>query len=289
MTSNDEFTPSADGIYLLIPKGTQDLKVQRNIASMAFYTGRTAAIRRAKARTFTSGRTQAAYGARRAYRQAYNYIPRRMRGYVGTRGYYGRYTKRPGGGHRHQRPELKFIDSEFNQEPIVVSGNRLTTLGISQGTGESQRIGRKCTIKLISWRYSLTLKGQISQEISHDQVKLYIIWDKQTNGVLPLVSDIIEGATINGFRNLSFRDRFRVLATRKYAMANPAGAGDSVAQFYGTDLVCGEMNVKVNMPIEYDGVIGGITEIRSNNILLIAITLDGRIKIESRIRVRFEG
>lgn len=229
------------------------------------------------------------YAQRRQLRSRYNYIPKRMRGYARTGGYYGRYNRR-GSGHSHLRPELKFRDDELDANPIPSAGIiDSVTVNIAQGTGESQRIGRKCQIRKYSWRYTLTLNTTTDPSSTHDQVKLFVVWDKQANGAAPGVTAILESAEINSFRNLSNKNRFRILGTRTYTLANPAGAGDGTTNHFGTDIIRGEMNIRCNMPIEFNGPTGVTTEIRSNNILLLLITLDGRIKIESHIRVRFEG
>lgn len=254
------------------------------LTGYGFYTGGGKATR---ARIAKASR----FAARRNYRRTYNYIPARNRGYTRRGGYYGRYNRRSGGGgHTHMQPELKFLDKTLDLNPITAAGTITNDiLLIPQGTGESERIGRKCRVKLFSWRFTLTMLEQTFEGATHDQVKLFVIWDKQANGDTPSVIDILELTNINSFRNLSNKNRFRILATRSYNLTCPAGAGDNVTRKFSSATVRGEINHRCNMPIEYDGVTGAKTEVQSNNILIMMISLDGRVKIQSRIRVRFEG
>lgn len=232
-----------------------------------------------------------AFGQRRQYRQAYNYIPRMPRyrkGYGRTGGYYRKNGY--GVGHGHMQPELKFHDTVFDTNNISQIGNtKNDSLSIPTGTGESDRIGRKCKIRLYSWRYVLTLNPTTLGSTAHDQVRLYVIWDKQVNGTDATIAEVLESTEVNSFRNLANKNRFRVLGSRTHDLVNRAGAGNGTTDTFSSDMQYGEFNIKCNMDIEYSGVTGAIGEIRSNNILLIAISLDGRTKIQSKIRVRFSG
>ncbi len=76
--------------------------------------------------------------ARPNYKRRRTFVPGQNR----TSGFYGRFAKGSG--------ELKFIDLDVN-DVVVAQGGTIQTSGtinvISQGTTESERIRRKCTIR----------------------------------------------------------------------------------------------------------------------------------------------
>ena len=228
------------------------------------------------------GQSLRLYRQRGAYRQRWGDViprPRFRRGYDRTGGYYR-------GAHSHKRPELKFHDDAINILPIPNTGHIFsTTVAIPQGTGESERIGRKCVVKSWSMRYALTLQEQTLPANTHDEVKIFIMQDRQTNGTVALILDVLEQDNIHSYRNLANTGRFKVLATRSHCMSNPAGGNSN----FGTNIQKGQFHIKMFMPLEYSSTTGSLTELKSNNIFMLLISLDSRTHIQGRIRVRFEG
>lgn len=144
---------------------------------------------------------------------------------------------------------------------------------IPQGTTESNRIGRKCTIKSISVKGSVQMA--VSDNASQADQRYRMIWylDKQTNGAEPTVLDILETASINSFRNLANSSRFRVL--RDVTKNCPVSAtGVTAVNAFTTlsDQWTFRFNKRCNIPLEFSGTTGVITELRSNNIGMLAIT-----------------
>lgn len=230
------------------------------------------------------------YARKAAYGQRWgNVIPRTRRfrrGFNRTGGYYGRYN-----GHTHARAELKFLDGVVSDNPVASTGNLTSTvLVIPQGTGESQRIGRKCTVKKFSWQYTLTFKEQTSGAVTHDEIKLIVYLDTQANGASAGVTDILETNNIHSFRNLANSHRIKVLAVRQHSLHSVSGAGDGADNDYAGMSLHGRIDIDCNYDIEYgSGVTGALSEIQSNNIGILLISLAARTFITSRFRVRFIG
>lgn len=230
------------------------------------------------------------------------------RGYDRTGGFYGRSRKRRRT-NGYGRVEKKFYDITAD-EPTIATGGQFvdvasagpsilsnTLVDIPQGTGESERIGRKCTITALRARLNFeflvatsTSTGQANS--AHDTIRLMIIWDKQCNGTQAVNLDVLETNDYNSYRNLSNIKRFHMLHDRIYVWNTTAvAAGDGTTN--DSERVVRDYQVKVNkklfIPIEYDGTTGALTEIKSNNILILIMSKHGgRMRLaDSKIRLRF--
>ncbi len=200
-----------------------------------------------------------------------------------TGGFYGRYSGR--------NAELKFHDVDLNDAVVSNTAAVTPTINIiAQGVTESQRIGRKCTIKSINWRYYITLPLQdaVALPVTGDTLRMILYLDKQANGATATSAGILESDDWQSFRNLANSGRFQVLLdkdhTINYRCMNSDGAGlTSQSQV----VTLGSFYKKCNIPVEFDSTTGAITEIRSNNIGLLLISSQGICGFESKFRLRF--
>lgn len=240
---------------------------------------------------FTTSRRQLGRKRRRApYRNTAFRPPRKRRrarypGTTRTVGYYGRYAG--GGGN-----ELKFFDVDSDDAVISATGSIVSDslVKIAQGITEKTRVGRKCVIKKIGWRFSLTLPevDDTATPGASDEVRLILYIDKQTNGATAAVTDILETAVIHSFRNLVNMGRFIILMDRTFAMnvmtLNSTTTGNNsqnaVIRPY-------QWYKNVNIPIEYNAAAGAITEMCCNNIGLLSISSNAVTQLDGRFRMRF--
>lgn len=198
-------------------------------------------------------------------------------------GYYGRFSG--------VRGELKFHDVDLND--AVVSGTGTVTASINlipQGVTESERVGRKCTIKSVHWRYNLILPEQDAQATPEngDSIRIILFVDKQANGATAAVTDILETATIHSFKNLANQQRFVFLSDKLTSLNYNSLASDGAGVVSQSRfLVQYTMNKTCNLPIEFSGVTGAIGEIRSNNIGVLLISSSTIMKFDSKFRLRF--
>ncbi len=230
---------------------------------------------------------RAHYGRQAAYRARWGsgYAPRgRYRGRQRTGGYYGRYNRT----RRNPTPELKFHDIA-TIDAVIASGGVITSglITIPQGTTENERIGRKLTIRKIGMKIRINLAEQTSDGSTEDTVRLMLILDKQCNGAAPAILDILETADFQSFNNLSNSFRFRTLMDRTFSINAQSGAGNGTAQEFGQNVINTSFYKDCFLPIEYSGVTGAITEIRSNHIILLSITHGNVAGLEIQFRFRF--
>lgn len=192
---------------------------------------------------------------------------RPTKGYVRTGGYYGRFAGK--------NAEKKFFDTTRASHIPAQAGtiSNLSLNLIPQGTTESQRIGRKCVIK------SLFIKGYIlsnatsDENKTSDRMRIIVYQDKQCNGATAAVTDILETAAINSFRNLAESGRFKILKDKTYVTGSPGGSYNGTNDLWAAKYVNLRINfANLNIPLEFNSTTGAITEIRSNNIGILALS-----------------
>ncbi len=218
-------------------------------------------------------------GKRVARQRRRTALARRQRGFVRTGGFFGRFSS---------GMELKFHDLSID-DPVIATGGTIaidSVNKIAQGTTESTRIGRKCTLRSINWRFRICLPAATDGASASDTVRIILYLDKQANGATAAVTNILESADFQSFNNLANKTRFRTLMDRTYTL-NASISGD------GTTIDTSQVDLddsffkKVNLPIEFDSTAGAITEIRSNNIGILTISSNGLAGFDSSMRIRF--
>jgi len=242
-------------------------------------------LRRGRRRRFTSRR-------RKNKRTVYN---RRIRqnGFIRRAGFY----RESNGFTLQHKQELKFLDSAIFADPILTTGTIFESLNnVSQGTGENQRIGRNIMIKKIMIQGQIHLSLQTLLQNSHDVVRIIVYLDKQANGTPAVVSDILETANMNSFRNLANSKRFTFLTDKKTTLNSMSSVTGNeippVPQTFATMAVIKQWQVFINanIPIEFDSTTGATSEIRSNNIGVLVISRDpSRTRFNFTVRIRFTG
>lgn len=201
-----------------------------------------------------------------------------------TGGYYGRFGKGKVG-------ELKFHDVTLDDAIVATSAAITASVNlIAQGVTESTRVGRKCTIRSVHWRYQVTLPKVDAASTSKpgDSLRILLYVDKQCNGATIAGSDLFETDDIHSFRNLANSNRFTILCDKIHNIGYQGMASDG-AGVVSQEKVVKNFNIykKLMLPIEYSSTTGAIGEIRSNNIGVLLISASGEAGFNSNIRLRF--
>lgn len=216
-------------------------------------------------------------------------VIRRQKGFARIGGYYGRY--RPLMGRRAQSlGELKFHDVALNDVVVASTGAVTATINIiPQGVTEKQRVGRKCTIKAVHWKYTVTLPTTAGATVTNgDVLRMILYQDKQANGETAVNSDILEDATDNlSFYNLANESRFVILLDKTVSINPMAAAGDGAANDTPQVTKSLEFNKRCSIPLEFDAATGAITEIRSNNLGVLLISQNAVCGFTSNFRLRY--
>ncbi len=210
--------------------------------------------------------------------------------------YGGRPASYRGYAHPSIQQELKFHDSVNTNTAVATTGIiKDSIVLIGQGVTESTRLGRKIIVRSIAarWIINLALVQNVADITpTGDQIRIMVFIDHQCNGANAAVTDILETASIESYRNLANIARFDVLYDKVHNIQRMFGTVD------GTNTASGgkkenkmfKMFKKLDLPIEYNSTAGAITEITSNNIAFLYITHGNAISIDAQqTRVRFDG
>ncbi len=204
-------------------------------------------------------------------------------GYDRQVGYYGRFAGNKG--------ELKFLDTSI-ADANIAGGWQLQTnpVLIAQGVTESQRVGRKCTLKSLNWRGTLVRAEGANSNLA-DITRICVVWDKQANGAAPTEDTIWnDGSDVNSFRNLVNSSRYQVLFDKVVTMGAAQGgtSGDGTTENVGSWNTQFNFYKECNIPMEFSSTTGAITEHRTNSIAVITRTRAGTaVVLASTFRVRF--
>ncbi len=251
---------------------------------------------RKRRRTAYRGGFRRAYHTRAGPATGRRFQPRgAARGFQRNSGYYGRYgvPARQYGG-----TELKFFEGDLDVPFISGLGTVVPTLNdIPQGTGERERIGRKCTLKKISLRFGVTLLQALDQTGPHPGtlVRCMVVLDKQCNGTLIGAGSVLETLDYLSFNRLDQKDRYHILWDKRFAINTLSMVQTSADPSPGTRIAIAEVrryiefNKRINIPIEFSSTTGVLSEIRSNNLAIIWIASSGSVAVDGKVRIRFEG
>ncbi len=188
--------------------------------------------------------------------------------------------------------ELKFFDGTKGSTTTSATGaiSNLSLNLIAQGITEITRIGRRIMVKSLFMHGNVTIPSTATVADTADSARIIVYLDKQTNKATAATTDIMEATiSIDSFRNLANKGRFRILSDRKYDVWSGAGAGEAAGDSeYGEMIVSWDLALpKLNIPIEFTAETGAITEITSNNIGVMVIGRSAKCGVGYKWRLRY--
>lgn len=187
--------------------------------------------------------------------------------------------------------EVKFFDTAvgflFDATGEVPATGQLAL--IPQGDTENTRDGRKAVIKSIQFKGTF-LNVPAASATAATVVYLYLILDKQCNGAAAAITDVFTSNNMaTNMLNLNNSMRFTVL--KKWVVPLVSDAGVTTA--YNNVIKVIDWYKKCNIAIDWSSTAGAITEIRSNNLFLMAgshpTTSDDTAVFDATCRLRFVG
>lgn len=189
-------------------------------------------------------------------------------------------------------PELKYIDRTATGG-VAGTGTLSLLNGLTQGTGNTNRIGRQVMMKSIHIKFEVAGSPFSATPVSPmSTVRAMIVYDCQPNGATPAVSDILETATI-GFQTVSgtalrYSQRFKVLYDKRWKLNNQLTATSTTTYSEIYD----EKYIKINLGTTYaDTSTGTITDIDTGALFLL-LTSDAGVAADNPVllfysRVRY--
>jgi len=156
--------------------------------------------------------------------------------------------------------------------------------GIATGSDFTDRIGRKILMKSIYIRGVFRMEGTNALSTLS---RLLLVYDMQTNGVAPAITDILKSANSQSQLNLNNRDRFKILMDKQVAI----GGQDIAAGGYGSPTtVALKKFKKCRLETIYGGTLSTVGSINTGALWLISIgdqAAGSAAEFAGSIRVRF--
>lgn len=179
--------------------------------------------------------------------------------------------------------EAKYFNLAFNTSSsgnFTQLDNGTILAGIIQGTGNSQRVGRKIRVLGFVMRMAFThAPGSYTVDL---------VRDKQCNGAAmantEVYDDTFAGASVRALPNPLYEKRFQFI--KRVESYNPSQAVQPTA---GTNLSYNLISYskKVNFTVEYDASTGAVTDLSSDNMAIWAAGTSTLTNVTGIIRVLY--
>lgn len=172
------------------------------------------------------------------------------------------FAKAPG------RVELKYDDGGSAVFSVLTAGALVLLSTIPNGTGPSERVGRAITYHDITVNY----KVQPRNDTDLGGIRVLLVYDRQTNGVSPVITDIMTATNTLALYNANNRSRFKILYDRthsSYYEATVAGAGGR--QSAPVHVINKNISLK-GLRAHFLNIGAGIADIESGAIYMVVLT-----------------
>lgn len=157
--------------------------------------------------------------------------------------------------------EWKYLDTAIAMN-MNTTGAQLLVNGLAPGSGASERIGMKVTVRSIQLR----LAQYVTAGTGSDQFQRVLLFvDRQANGAAPTLGSQLSANSILGLRSLVNRKRFKILWDKTCHLNATAEPGSMVFR---------TAYLKFRSPVVMEfnaGVAGTIADIVSNSIYIYTV------------------
>lgn len=170
----------------------------------------------------------------------------------------GTIAKAVGGIIQMMNPEKKYVDNTSSLIAVPNTGVAVATYTtMVQGLGDQARNGN--TIKGISISGKMYLQKNLSVQTTG--IRLLWVLDKECDGSVPLLSQILDNVDIVSGVNRDYSKRFVLLKDKMLTLNDGGGQTKFQKFFFPTDF-----------HIHYDGSSAAITDAKENQVFLFAIS-----------------
>lgn len=201
--------------------------------------------------------------------------------------------------HSYNR-EIKSLDLPLQTIAFTTAGGIIALNLIAPGSSYFNRIGRKIEMKSLNVNGVITLNATTVAGV----VRFLIVYDRQANGALPAVQDVIQTTDYLGTNtlnvqsniNLNNRDRFTILRDMRVFIPSATVTAGVVTNPGDTDPVAPTYFMKMFVPlkamvVQYksDSATPVIGDIATGSLLFLTIgnTTTGTVQISPEFRLRY--
>lgn len=186
---------------------------------------------------------------------------------------------------RRARNEYKTVDVDPANYNVTSTGSVTLLNGVATGTDFTDRIGRRIMMKKHYFR------GVVFPEDNNtgqQLVRMIIVYDMQSNGAAPGVTDVLKSADATSQLNLNNRDRFRILTDKQWVLAPIDNT--ATQSFAGSPTIHQFKKFKkLNHEVQYNGTTNSIGSIATGAMFMLLIGSNAAgtaatIRVSHRIR-----
>jgi len=164
-------------------------------------------------------------------------------------------------------------------------------LGMQQGTGNSGRVGRLVRVTCLEIIGNASIAVTDNSAQTWDALRIMVVHDKQCNGALFGITDLMVSGDEKNFTNPNNELRFDILKEQIFSVnasssvntsGNPALAlqtGEAGQWF--------RYKIPLDLVVEYSASTGAVADLRSSNLAVYATSRNGRGVIEYIARVSY--
>lgn len=178
--------------------------------------------------------------------------------------------------------EKKVIDTDPATYNVSTTGTVTLINGVATGSDFTDRTGRKIMMR------SVYLKGFLEPEdglVNNSLARVMLVYDMQSNGAAPSITDILKSATSLAQLNMNNRDRFRIVMDKVFPM------GGLTAAFSQSPTVHALKKFKkCYYETVFSGTTSGIASIATGSLFLVTIGNQAAgtgSTLTASVRVRF--
>lgn len=147
-----------------------------------------------------------------------------------------------------QKDITEAVTITFATTPVFTAPRLLN--GCVQGVGGNQRVGRRIMIKSHMMRYAVST-------VSGGSFRFLVIYDKQPNGTLPAITDVLSSTDFHAAMNLANADRFVTIFDQHINVQ---------------DFNLNTVYRKMNLETMFSGAFGNIADIASGSVFIMTAT-----------------
>ncbi len=170
---------------------------------------------------------------------------------------------------------------------------------VTQGDGEEQRDGRKCTFQSVFVKGTVLSVSIANLTAASEPCKVYIalVLDTQTNGATIASENVFKNKIANAnmaaspMRNMQFTQRFRILDTAEFTMPVPETTWDGTNMEMAGTVFPFELSSNLEFSSLFSGTTETVANITDNSLHVIAYCSSVELVplIGYNARVRFVG
>lgn len=172
--------------------------------------------------------------------------------------------------------EKHYLNIAATQSPTTAAPVIQLINGLQLGNTASQRQGQQLKSTNINLRGKLSVNN--SAVGGSSQARIMLVYDRQSNGSVFSITDLLENGAVWSFRTMGYKKRFKVLADHTYQMVNNTNTEQQIV----------DLSAVLDLRTIYNtGNTGTISDIDTGSLYLVLISDEATYGPELQYQLRY--